>query len=177
MNTAEKSVGLGLRALRQLSSSEFLDRLGVRSHLERALYSSTKNGFKSATVAGRAYKAATSLGKPARQPRAAGKGLFDLTPTDEQQMLVEAVQKLGARKLSQCAQAQAHALLSGVHRVWVLRLGRWRRLRRLWRRSVIGSFLPSGRCRPCWAGRRTRSGRCPRRQTRPRRWRCRSRVG
>src|SRR5665811_471898 len=89
MNTAEKSVGLGLRALRQLSSSEFLDRLGVRSHPERALYSSTKNGFKSATAAGRAYKAATSLGKPARQPRAAGKGLFDLTPADEQQMLVE----------------------------------------------------------------------------------------
>jgi alkylation response protein AidB-like acyl-CoA dehydrogenase len=91
MNATERGMGLGLRALRQLSSAEILDRLGIRSHFDRALYSSTKNGLRSATVAGRAFKAATQLGKPARQPRSEGRGLFDLTPTDEQQMLVEAV--------------------------------------------------------------------------------------
>lgn len=91
MNATERGMGLGLRALRQLSSAEVLDRLGIRTHFERMLYSSTKNGVRSATVAGRAFKAASTLGKPARQPRTEGRGLFDLTPTDEQQMLVEAV--------------------------------------------------------------------------------------
>ncbi len=109
MNTAERGMGLGLRALRHLSSAEILDRLGIRSHVERALYSSTKNGFKSATVAGRAFKKASSLGKPARQPRAASKGLFDLTPTDEQQMLVEAVGSFAADEVRPAAAAADHA--------------------------------------------------------------------
>lgn len=91
MTATERGMGLGLRALRHLSSAELLDRLGIRSHFERALYSSTKNGMRSATVAARAFKSATSLTKPARQPHTEGRGLFDLTPNDEQQMLIEAV--------------------------------------------------------------------------------------
>lgn len=103
MNATERGMGLGLRALRQLSSSEVLDRLGIRSHFERALYSSTKNGLRTATVAGRAFKAASQLGKPARQPKADGRGLFDLTPTDEQQMLVEAVSSFAADEVRPAA--------------------------------------------------------------------------
>lgn len=98
-------MGLGLRALRHLSSAEILDRLGIRDHFERMLYSTTKNGMRSATVAGRAFKAATTMGKPARQPRTEGRGLFDLTPTDEQQMLVEAVSSFAAAEVRPAAAA------------------------------------------------------------------------
>lgn len=103
MTAAERGMGLGLRALRQLSSAEILDRLGIRSHFERVLYTSTKTGMRSATVAGRAFKSATSLGKPARQPRTDSKGLFDLTPTDEQQMLVEAVGEFATEEVRPAA--------------------------------------------------------------------------
>ena len=105
MNATERGMGFGLRALRQLSNAEILDRLGIRSHFERVLYSSTKNGLRSATVAGRAFKSATTLGKPARQPRTEGRGLFDLTPTDEQQMLVEAVSSFATGEVRPAAAA------------------------------------------------------------------------
>lgn len=105
MNATERGMGLGLRALRHLSSAELLDRLGIRSHFERALYSSTKNGMRSATAAGRAFKAASTRGKPARQPRTEGRGLFDLTPTDEQEMLVEGVSSFAADEVRPAASA------------------------------------------------------------------------
>lgn len=109
MNATERGMGLGLRALRHLSSAELLDRLGIRSHFERALYSSTKNGMRTATAAGRAFKAASTLGKPARQPRTEGRGLFDLTPTDEQQMLIEAVGSFAADEVRPAAAAADEA--------------------------------------------------------------------
>lgn len=105
MSATERGMGLGLRALRHLSSTEILDRLGIRTHFERVLYSSTKNGMRSATAAGRAFKAASTLGKPARQPRTESRGLFDLTPTDEQQMLVEAVGEFAAAEVRPAAAA------------------------------------------------------------------------
>jgi alkylation response protein AidB-like acyl-CoA dehydrogenase len=87
---AERSMGLGLRMLNRLAGSDLLDRVGIRKQVERALFTSTKNGFRTATTAGRAFKAAQQLGKPARQKKSKSKGLFDLTPDDEQQMFQEA---------------------------------------------------------------------------------------
>ena len=39
VNTAERSMGLGLRALNRLAGSDILDRAGVRKHVERAALS------------------------------------------------------------------------------------------------------------------------------------------
>jgi alkylation response protein AidB-like acyl-CoA dehydrogenase len=87
---AERSMGFGLRALNRLAGSDLLDRIRIRKGVERALFQGTKNSFRSATVAGRTFKAAQKLGKPARQARGSSKGLFDVTPDDEQQMFQEA---------------------------------------------------------------------------------------
>jgi alkylation response protein AidB-like acyl-CoA dehydrogenase len=87
---AERGMGLGLRALNRLAGSDLLDRIRIRKGVEKALFQGTKNGFKTATAAGRTFKAAQSLGKPARQKKGKSKGLFDLTPDDEQQMFQEA---------------------------------------------------------------------------------------
>jgi alkylation response protein AidB-like acyl-CoA dehydrogenase len=87
---AERGMGFGLRALNRLAGSDLLDRIRLRKQVEKALFQGTKNGFRSATVAGRTFKAAQQLGKPARQKRSKSKGLFDLAPDDEQQMFQEA---------------------------------------------------------------------------------------
>jgi alkylation response protein AidB-like acyl-CoA dehydrogenase len=100
VNTAERSMGLGLRAITRLAGSDVLDRVGMRKHVERALYRASRDGFRSATAASRTFKAATKLGKPARQaPARTGAGLFDLTPDDEQQMLQEAVRAFAAEQV------------------------------------------------------------------------------
>ena len=73
-------MGFGLRALNRLAGSDLLDRIRIRKQVERALFQGTKNGFRSATAAGRTFKAAQQLGKPARQKKGKSKGLFDLAP-------------------------------------------------------------------------------------------------
>jgi len=88
---AERSMGLGLRWLSRLAGSDLLDRIRIRKQVERALFTGTKNGFRSATAAGRTFKAAQKLTGPARQAPGKPRALFDLTPDDEQQMLKEGV--------------------------------------------------------------------------------------
>ena len=96
MSVAERGRVAGLRALTRLAGSDLLDRTGMRTHVERALHRSSKNGFRAAVAAGRTFNAASKLARPARQPSASGRQLFDLTPDDEQSMLVEAVSDFAA---------------------------------------------------------------------------------
>jgi alkylation response protein AidB-like acyl-CoA dehydrogenase len=90
-NLAEKGMAVGLRALNLLASAEIVDRLGLRDSTERLLHGVTKTTVRTATRAGRTFAAAQKLSRPARQPRARHSDLFDITPTDEQQMLRESV--------------------------------------------------------------------------------------
>jgi alkylation response protein AidB-like acyl-CoA dehydrogenase len=102
---AERSMGFGLRTLNRLASSELLDRIGIRKQVERIVYTTSKNGFRTATAAGRTFKAAQQLGKPARQSTGKPKALFDITPDDEQQMFQEAVRDFAQAKVRPAAQA------------------------------------------------------------------------
>jgi alkylation response protein AidB-like acyl-CoA dehydrogenase len=100
---AERSMGYGLRALNWLAGSDLLDRIRVRKQVERALFQGTKGGFRSATTAGRAFKAAQKLGKPARQSAGKPRSLFDIAPDDEQQMFQEAVRDFAEAKVRPAA--------------------------------------------------------------------------
>jgi len=102
---AERTMGVGLRALNWLAGSDLLDRIRIRKGVERALFQGTKGGFRTATAAGRTFKAAQQLGKPARQPRSKSKGLFDVTPDDEQAMFQEAGRDFAAEKIRPAAKA------------------------------------------------------------------------
>ena len=104
-SVAERGMGIGLRALNWLAGSDLLDRIRIRKQAERALFQGTKNGFRTATAAGRTFKAAQQLGKPARQARAKSKGLFDVTPDDEQQMFQEAGRAFAEEKIRPAAQS------------------------------------------------------------------------
>jgi alkylation response protein AidB-like acyl-CoA dehydrogenase len=102
-SVADRSMGLGLRWLNRLAGSSLLDRIHIRKHVERAIFSGTKNGFRSATAAGRTFKAVQTLGKPARQATGKPRTLFDITPDDEQQMFQEAVREFAANKVRPAA--------------------------------------------------------------------------
>ena len=75
----------------------------IRKQVEKIVYRTTKNGFRTATAAGRTFKAAQQLGKPARQAPGKSTGLFDLTPDDEQQMFQEACRAFAEEKVRPAA--------------------------------------------------------------------------
>src|SRR5205823_2030799 len=88
-----------------LASSELIDRLGLREPTERFLHGASKTTMRTATRAGRTFAAAQKLSKPARQPRAKRSTLFDLEPTDEQQMLRESVRDFALERLRKAAES------------------------------------------------------------------------
>lgn len=92
-------MGLALGALRRVAGSELVDRLGQRENLERLVREGVRRGFGAATTTARAFSKVSSNGKqPARQePRQ--RTLFDLTPTDEQQMLVDMFRQVASASL------------------------------------------------------------------------------
>jgi alkylation response protein AidB-like acyl-CoA dehydrogenase len=100
---AERSMGFGLRWLNRLAGSDLLDRIRIRKQVERALFTGTKNGFRSATAAGRTFKAAQQLTGPARQAPSKPRSLFDISPDDEQQMLQEGVRDFAEAKVRPAA--------------------------------------------------------------------------
>ena len=102
-SVADRSMGYGLKALNRLAGSDILDKLKIRKPVERVVYRSTRGGFRTATAAGRTFKAAQKLGKPARQPKGKSKGLFDVTPDDEQQMFQEAGRSFAEEKIRPAA--------------------------------------------------------------------------
>jgi alkylation response protein AidB-like acyl-CoA dehydrogenase len=102
-NLADRSMAIGLRALNRLGASDLLDRLGLREPTERLLRGASRTTAQTAARAGRTFAAAQKRSKPARQPRGERTDLFDLTPTDEQQMLRESVRDFSLAKLRPAA--------------------------------------------------------------------------
>ncbi|MHB8657176.1 MAG: acyl-CoA dehydrogenase family protein [Solirubrobacteraceae bacterium] len=96
-------MAVGLRALNRLASSGLVDRFGLREPAERILYNTSKTAMRTAAGAGRTFVAAQKLAGPARQSSARASDLFDLTPSDEQQMLRESVREFALAKLRPAA--------------------------------------------------------------------------
>jgi alkylation response protein AidB-like acyl-CoA dehydrogenase len=103
MNAADRGMGLGLRALNRIAGLELLDRVGMRERAERLLYSASKNGFRAAGAAGRTFSPNKRLEQPARQAQGPRADLFDLTPTDEQHMMREAIGDFAIERLRPAA--------------------------------------------------------------------------
>lgn len=97
------SMGFGLALLNRFAGWPLIDRLGLRKTSEQVVYQATKTGFRVAGAAARSFKAAQKRVKPARLSRGAPRELFDLTPTDEQQMMRESVQRFAVEQLRPAA--------------------------------------------------------------------------
>lgn len=99
------ATGLGMAVLNKLAGLPVVDRFGLKQPVERAVYRGTKVGFRTAGAAARQFSA-VSKPKSAARPRPARAGdLFDLTPTDEQRMIVEACREFAAEQLRPAASA------------------------------------------------------------------------
>lgn len=120
MGFSGKAMGLGLRALNRFAGLPLVDRLGLRKPAERALFQGAKLGFRTAGAVSRGFRATQNLIEPARPSRPASTGLFDLNPTDEQQMLREAAlgfaleQMRPAAQAADTASAAPEAVLKGI---------------------------------------------------------------
>src|SRR4051794_40736211 len=90
----------GLHTLRVVAGSPTLDRLRLRAPAEKALRNMTRE-----TV--RTFARVPGIGKPVRQRPARQPDLFDLTPTDEQAMLVEALREFAVKLRSLAKDADA----------------------------------------------------------------------
>ncbi|KQV63045.1 butyryl-CoA dehydrogenase [Nocardioides sp. Root122] len=99
-------IGLAVAAVNRLAQSDLIDRVGLRRQTEQVVYSTTRNGFRVATAAGRTFARAGRRTAGERPAAAESRGLFDLTPTEDEQMLVDVVAELAAEVLRPVA-AQA----------------------------------------------------------------------
>ncbi len=98
-------IGLAVAALNRVAQSDLIDRIGLRKQAEQAVYTATRNGFKTATSAGRAFAKAGKRGGSGTRPTpvAPPKGTFDLTPTEDEQMLVDVVTEFAEEVLRPAA--------------------------------------------------------------------------
>ena len=99
--TMNKAQGFGLNLLTRFAASDLIDQLKMRKLLEKTLYHGSKSGFKLLDSASRQFKPASGTGKQ-RLP-AAAKNLFDLSLTEEQQMMRDTVQRFAADVLRPAA--------------------------------------------------------------------------
>ena len=103
---ANQIQGLGLNVLNRFAQSDWPDRLKVRKPIEKLLYSGSKAGFQLLGVAARTFQPAGGAGKQ-RLPSAA-KGVFDLNPSEEQQMMRDTLQRFARDVLRPAAHAADH---------------------------------------------------------------------
>jgi alkylation response protein AidB-like acyl-CoA dehydrogenase len=110
-------IGFAVSLLNRLAQTDVLDRLGVRKQTERAVFETTRAGFRTVGAVSRTFKRRGKPGgKAVRVPSAAAKGLFDLTPTEDEQMLVDVVSEL-AEEVVRPAAAEADAACSAPEAV------------------------------------------------------------
>lgn len=80
--------GFGLAILTQMASSEWPDKFKLRKPIEKLLYRGSKTGFQVMTKAARQFAGNGKTGGSASRLKTnAEKGIFDLSLSDEQQMI------------------------------------------------------------------------------------------
>ena len=109
MNLRRSVMGLGLKALNRLAGLPGMDKPATRQRVAGLLHSASRAGFSAALAVNRPFKAARKLLKPLRPARAPAQDLFDLTPTDEQAMIVDAMKRFAGDALRPTAAAADEA--------------------------------------------------------------------
>ncbi|GAA4097677.1 acyl-CoA dehydrogenase family protein [Nocardioides kongjuensis] len=85
-------IGYLVAGLNRLAQTDLLDKVRLRKPAEQAVFSVTRTGFKTMTNASRTFAKAGKGGQPGARPtHAAASGVFDLTPGEDEQMLVDVV--------------------------------------------------------------------------------------
>src|SRR5580693_7370846 len=96
-------IDVAIALLTPVVGKEFLDKYHLRDPLNRGLRYGTKTIFSSAGAASRQFKRVQNLrGGPTRL-KSSGKDYFDLTPDDEQKMIVETLDEFAEEVLRPAA--------------------------------------------------------------------------
>ena len=96
-------IDIALALLAPIVGREFLDKYHLRDPLNRTLRYSTKTIFSTAAASSRQFKRVQNLrGTPTRL-KSSGKDYFDLTPDDDQQLIIETVNEFAAEILRPAA--------------------------------------------------------------------------
>lgn len=99
------AIDVGMALLTPVLGQEFLDRRGLRDPLNKVLKLGVRHGFSAAGASARQFKKVQALGKAPTRLASAGAGYFDLTPDDDQKMIVETVKDFAAEVLRPAARA------------------------------------------------------------------------
>ncbi|MFC8531798.1 acyl-CoA dehydrogenase family protein [Nocardia sp. NPDC057227] len=104
-------MGAAMRVMTTITGSELAEKYNLRKPLERATYEGTRTGFRTLGAATRAFGKVAGNGAPKRLPdnESKAKGYFDLTPSDDQKMIVDTVKEFAAEILRPAAHAADHA--------------------------------------------------------------------
>ena len=94
---------IGLALITPLVGQEFLDRYGLRNPLNRGLKYGIKQAFSTAGATTRQFKRIQGLGKAPTRLRPSGADYFDLTPDDDQKMILETVREFAEEVLRPAA--------------------------------------------------------------------------
>ncbi len=89
-------VGLMVAALNKLAQADLVDRLGIRRSTEQTVFRVTSAGFRTVGATSRVFSRRGRKSAGTRVPHAHQAGVFDLTPSEDQQMLVDVVSEFAA---------------------------------------------------------------------------------
>lgn len=88
-------IGYAVATLTRLAQSDLIDRVGLRRPTEQAVFTATRNGFRTLAAVNRTFtRTGDRHAAGVRAPVTRASGVFDLTPTEDEQQLVEAVTQL-----------------------------------------------------------------------------------
>lgn len=90
---ANQLQGFGLNMLNRFARSDWPDRLRMRKSIEKVLYAGTRTGFQLAGAAARQFGGSGNKLEQKQRLPATSKGVFDLSLSDEQQMMRDTLQR------------------------------------------------------------------------------------
>ncbi|MDN6439096.1 MAG: acyl-CoA dehydrogenase family protein, partial [Corynebacterium nuruki] len=113
LNTIKRdATGTVMRVLSRFTGSDLAAKYGLSEKVDRVAYESTKTGMRTLGALNRQFKKVKGSGKPVRLENQATDGaegdaaaakpakvLFDLTPSEDQEMLVSAVREFAEEQL------------------------------------------------------------------------------
>lgn len=100
------AIDVGMALLTPLMGQEFLDKYNLRDPLNRGIKYGVKHGFSAAGAATRQFTRIQGIGKPATRlagHRPKDSDYFDLTPDDDQKMIVQTVEEFAEEILRPAA--------------------------------------------------------------------------
>ncbi len=122
-------IGFAVAFLNRLAQSPALDRFNLRKPTQKVVYSATRSGFQTMGAVSRQFARRGGKGKGSRVPAAKPSGVFDLTPGEDEQMLVDVVTEFAAEVVRPAAAAADEAceapqeLLSAANEIGLPILG------------------------------------------------------